>query len=161
IYDAANGDLRGSYSCPFADFIDGTLKAIPSGLRAAASRLPQVTDVSQATKDRARGVLDTYFGRMNGDEKSLARKQVNSEDIDVPEVEEGEAHDEFIDRCVEEVTDQDVSEEHASSLCALAWENRSGSMRLRHKTHSEIVNGNEFVLSDGSIDRMNDVINPE
>src|SRR5215471_964186 len=157
IYDAANGDLRGSYSCPFADFIDGTLKAIPSGLRAAASRLPQVTDVSQATKDRARGVLDAYFGRMENDEKSI--KAVNNEDVDVPEVEEDESRSEFLERCLEEVTDQDVSEEHANSLCALAWENRSGASRLRHKVHAENVTSDSlWTLSDETPDRMNDVI---
>jgi HK97 family phage prohead protease/HK97 family phage major capsid protein len=119
--------------------------------------LPQVTDVSQAVKDRARGVLDAYFGRMENDEKGV--KAVNNEDINVPEPEEDETRTEFYDRCIEEVTDQDVSEEHANSLCALAWENRSGSARLRHKVHAENVTSDSlWTLSDESPDRMGDVI---
>lgn len=87
IYDAANPELRGSYSCPFADVIDGELKAIPSGLRAAASRLPQVTDVSQEVKDRARRVLDKYFSRMEEDEEEKSaqsqryRQKTHSGDV--------------------------------------------------------------------------------
>lgn len=64
IYDAANPELIGSYSLPFADIVDGVLKVIPSALRAAASRLPQVTGVAQAVKDRARAILDRYFARL-------------------------------------------------------------------------------------------------
>src|SRR5215471_1144553 len=124
IYDAANGDLRGSYSCPFADFIDGTLKAIPSGLRAAASRLPQVTDVSQTTKDRARGVLDAYFGRMENGNGKMAQKQ-EYDGYDAPDPKDGESHDDFISRCEGDLSDQGADDAEASSLCALAWENKS------------------------------------
>jgi hypothetical protein len=50
IYDTGNSELRGLYSSPFADIVDGQLKAISSGLRAAASRLPQVTGVPQEVR---------------------------------------------------------------------------------------------------------------
>lgn len=161
IYDAANSELRGSYSCPFADVVDGTLKVIPSGLRAAASRLPQVTDVSQDVKDRARGVLDAYFGRL--EEKGLTGIS-NKQDYngyEAPGVEEDETRTEYIERCVADLTEDGASDEEASSLCALAWENRSGSRRLRQKTHVETVHGMEFVLSDETPDRMGDVISAE
>jgi HK97 family phage prohead protease len=102
--------------------------------------------------------LDQWRGR-NKTEADMKRvRQVNNEDIDVPEPEEDETNEEFIDRCTDEVMDQDVGEERANSLCALAWENRSGSGRMRHKTHAEIVQGMEFVLSDESPDRVGDII---
>lgn len=62
-YDADNGTLRGSYKLPFADVIDGTLTAMPGGLRAAASRLPQA-DIPSDVQTRARKVLDGYFARL-------------------------------------------------------------------------------------------------
>lgn len=64
VVDAANPELRGSYHLPFADIVDGELVAMASGMRAAASRLPQMMDVSQAVQDKARGVLDGYFAKL-------------------------------------------------------------------------------------------------
>ena len=63
LYDAANPGLRGSYKLPFADKIDGRLTAHASGIRAAASRLPQ-TDAPERERQRARQVLDHYEARM-------------------------------------------------------------------------------------------------
>ncbi len=61
IHDADAPELRGSYKLGFADVVDGELVAIAEGLRAAASRLP-LTDAPQDALDRARAVLDAYFG---------------------------------------------------------------------------------------------------
>jgi len=66
-YDASAPDKRGSYKLPFAKVVDGKMKASASGIRAAASRLPQ-TDIPQAVKDEARKVLDAYEAKMGGDE---------------------------------------------------------------------------------------------
>ncbi|GIV73548.1 hypothetical protein [Caldilinea sp.] len=63
IYDAEAPELKGSYKLPFADVEDGQLVAVDAGLRAAAGRLPQ-TDAPQDVLERARGVLDGYFRRM-------------------------------------------------------------------------------------------------
>lgn len=61
-YDSANPGLRGSYKLPFADIVDGQLHAMPSGIRAAASRLPQ-TDIPDSVKTAARAVIDAYQER--------------------------------------------------------------------------------------------------
>ena len=61
VYDADAPELRGSYKLGFADIVDGELVAIRDGLRAAASRLP-LTDIPQDAAERARAVLDSYFG---------------------------------------------------------------------------------------------------
>lgn len=63
IYDASAPDLIGSYKLPIAEYRDGKLVVIDSGLRAAASYLPQ-TDAPEDVLKRARDVLDVYFARM-------------------------------------------------------------------------------------------------
>lgn len=63
LYDAAAPKLKGSYKEPFAHVVDGTMKAVKGGIRAAASRLPS-TDVPQAAKDEARKVIDHYEEKM-------------------------------------------------------------------------------------------------
>lgn len=68
-YDSANPDLKGSYKLPFADIIDGELKAMPAGIRAAASRLPQ-TDIPDDVATKARAVLDHYEGKMKTDKQA-------------------------------------------------------------------------------------------
>lgn len=64
IHDAANPALKGSYKLPFADLIDGHLKAVAAGVRAAASRLPQ-TDAPRTVLDDARTVVDDYEAKMS------------------------------------------------------------------------------------------------
>ena len=78
LYDAANANLRGSYKLPFADKIGGKLTAHASGIRAAASRLPQ-TDAPEREKQRARQIIDHYEARMAEEEK-----KPDSEKAEVP-----------------------------------------------------------------------------
>lgn len=77
-YDSSEPTLRGSYKLPFADVVEGSLRAMPAGLRAAASRLPQ-TDVPQAVKDKARSVLDAYADKLEkldqDEEKRCGRRK--------------------------------------------------------------------------------------
>jgi hypothetical protein len=62
-YDAANPKLKGSYKLPFAKIVDGHLTAMPSGIRAAASRLPQA-DIPDDVQTKARAVIDHYEAKM-------------------------------------------------------------------------------------------------
>lgn len=62
-YDASKPKLRGSYKLPFATVENGTMKAKASGIRAAASRLPD-TDIPDGVKGTARGVIDHYESKM-------------------------------------------------------------------------------------------------
>jgi hypothetical protein len=66
LVDTTAPELRGSYSLPFATLIDGTLTALISGCRAAASRLPQKDGVSAEQQTKARNVLDAYFAKTKG-----------------------------------------------------------------------------------------------
>ncbi|HVI92288.1 MAG TPA: hypothetical protein VM659_28620 [Dongiaceae bacterium] len=70
VYDLKNATERGGYKLPFAELIDGELKAMPGGLRAAASRLSG-TDIPDAAKEKARSVIDSYEAKMKND-KAIA-----------------------------------------------------------------------------------------
>lgn len=62
-YDSGNSDLKGSYKLPFAKVVDGRLTAVASGIRAAASRLPQA-DLPDDVAKKAREVIDHYEAKM-------------------------------------------------------------------------------------------------
>jgi HK97 family phage prohead protease/HK97 family phage major capsid protein len=79
--------------------------------------------------------------------------------------EEDEDEDDFMDRCQEEVQDdnEDLSDEDAQDICTELWEERGGTCpmtknQIKHKTHAAPVQGMEFVLSDETPDRMDDII---
>ena len=64
------------------------------------------------------------------------------------EPDDGKSHSDFMDRCQDEGYDAEE--------CQIAWEDRSAK-GLRFKTHAE-KSGQEFVLSDETPDRMDDII---
>jgi len=66
--------------------------------------------------------------------------------------EDDESYEDFMDRCSDELGDEDV--------CQLIWEDRGAKDGdICHKTHSGKVGGGlEYVLSDETPDRMGDVI---
>ncbi len=59
VYNATSPKLRGSYKLPIAHVVDGALQVPKGAIRAAASRLPQ-TDIPDAVKTEAEGVLNHY-----------------------------------------------------------------------------------------------------
>jgi len=62
-----------------------------------------------------------------------------------------DSKDEFMEDCIDECGDED--------RCQLIWEERAArAQSIKHKTHAGKVHGLEFVLSDESVDRMDDVI---
>jgi HK97 family phage major capsid protein/HK97 family phage prohead protease len=79
---------------------------------------------------------------------------------DTPEPDDDENQEDFMDRCTDELVDDGMDEDEASDACAMAWEDR-GARGIKHKTHSEVVHGMEFVLSDESVDRMGDIISAD
>jgi HK97 family phage prohead protease/HK97 family phage major capsid protein len=71
---------------------------------------------------------------------------------------DGESYDDFMDRCMDELGDEDA--------CQLIWDNDGdddededrAATGIMHKTHAGQLAGLEFVLSDETPDRMDDVI---
>jgi HK97 family phage prohead protease/HK97 family phage major capsid protein len=79
---------------------------------------------------------------------------------DIPEPDDDESQEDFMDRCTDELLDGGADEDEASDACQMAWEDRS-ARGVKHKTHSDVVHGMEFVLSDESVDRMGDIISAD
>jgi hypothetical protein len=79
-YDAANPTLRGSYKLPFATIKDGRMVALASGIRAAASRLPQ-TDIPESVQDSARAVIDHYEEKMGTAKEGRAALKLSTRDL--------------------------------------------------------------------------------
>src|SRR5262245_18962092 len=76
-----------------------------------------------------------------------------------PEPEGDESEQDFMDRCVDEVSDAVGDEDLAEETCANLWEeSRGGDKPLVRKTHAGNTGGLDFVLSDETPDRMGDVI---
>jgi HK97 family phage prohead protease/HK97 family phage major capsid protein len=65
------------------------------------------------------------------------------------EPDDGESFEDFMDRCEEELD---------SDECRVIWSENRGGDAVLHKTHAETVNGMQFVLSDETPDRMDDII---
>lgn len=104
LYDSGNAQERGAYKEPFADLIGGKLTAVASGIRAAASRLPQVEGASEAAKASARKVLDAYEKKMHktddGDtERSFSRLAKAALERDLGHVAELCYHMGNLERC--------------------------------------------------------------
>lgn len=74
------------------------------------------------------------------------------------EPEDDESQADWMDRCTSEIDDEDV--------CQMIWDesdnadggDTASAKNVLHKTHAESVNGMEFVLSDETPDRMDDII---
>lgn len=108
-------------------------------------------------------------------------------EADMPDPEDDETHDAYIDRCIDELQadDDSIDDGEAENACEVYWEwnaaggteeaaepwvekmgldpkhprvRKSGTHVIKYKTHSETVNGMEFILSDETPDRMGDVI---
>ena len=92
----------------------------------------------------------------------LQRQVVLTAKDDAPDPDDGESHDDFIDRCVDEMTDNDdtLDEDDAEEACQLAWDENSdrSAGAVMHKTHAAPAGGMEFVLSDATPDRFGDIV---
>jgi len=86
-------------------------------------------------------------------------REEHKEQRQVPQPDPDEDREEFIDRCVSEMLDDDQSLDvsDVEGQCETAWEERQAPPVVR-KTHAETVNGMEFILSDETPDRMGDII---
>lgn len=67
-YDSENAENFGAYKLPFVDVVDGRLHAIPAALRNAAARLGQTQGISDAERERVRGIIDGYLEELRGNQ---------------------------------------------------------------------------------------------
>jgi HK97 family phage prohead protease len=136
------------------------------------ARCMKETFTGDRTQEQAVAICTGYWNDAKGSDKTdkngkPQRKQYD--DGDMPEPDDDEGEDDFVERCVSELTDNGVDEDEAQTACEMQWEDyrderASAAPHTRsaddlvHKTHAGTVNGMEFVLSDESVDRMGDVI---
>ena len=102
-----------------------------------------------------------------GPDKKTA-KQDGDDDMDIPDPDDDETENDFLDRCVDELTDnnENLNEDDALDRCQMAWDDRAAPANMHRtavgqttfKTHAAEVQGMEFCLSDESVDRMGDII---
>jgi HK97 family phage prohead protease len=67
----------------------------------------------------------------------------------MPPPDDDEDYSDFMDRCTDEL-EQDE--------CQVIWDEERGAKNVVHKTHAAKVEGMEFVMSDETPDRMDDII---
>jgi HK97 family phage prohead protease/HK97 family phage major capsid protein len=94
------------------------------------------------------------------------KKELDPQNAPTPD--DGESYDDFISRCVGEVSgdNPDADEDEIEDFCDAAWEmGGGGDKSLRNKpgttifrTHAEPIDGTNFVLSDETPDRMGEII---
>jgi len=110
----------------------------------SARCVPEMMGDGKREQEQAVAIcLDIWRSKDKGDLLAeLRRKQIEPDD--------GEAFDDFMDRCIDEEGDADV--------CRLIWDENRAAPDVLHKTHVETVHGMEFVLSDETPDRMDDII---
>ena len=86
-----------------------------------------------------------------------------------PDPDPDESHDDFLERCVDELTDDsDMDEDEATQACQLSWdesdnEQSVGDGLIIIKEHGVTSSDDplEFVLSDATPDRFGDIVDPK
>ena len=68
-----------------------------------------------------------------------------------PTPDDDESYDDFMSRCQDE-------EGESEDVCQIAWDERASTKTVVHKTHAAKVLGMDFVMSDETPDRMDDII---
>lgn len=132
-------------------------------------RCMKETFTGDRKQDQAVAVCMGYWRDAKGGEPPAPKKYFD--DGDLPEPEDDESEDDFVERCVSELTDNGADDDEARTACEMQWEDfgdtrkaKPGVRKARaaggivHKAHSSTVNGLEFILSDETPDRLGDVI---
>jgi HK97 family phage prohead protease/HK97 family phage major capsid protein len=94
---------------------------------------------------------------------AFLRKEVVQK-ADVPDPDDGESHEDFMDRCMDEC--DDMADDDAEEACQMAWDDAQdngddkAAGLVMHKTRSTEGSGMEFILSDATPDRFGDIVEP-
>ena len=98
---------------------------------------------------------------------ALRRQVVLTAKDAAPDPDPDESHEDFIERCVDELTDDhDMDEDQAAEACQLSWTNptiSAGAGLIIVKEHGTSASDDplEFVLSDATPDRFGDIVEPK
>jgi HK97 family phage prohead protease len=101
------------------------------------------TGADKRPQDQAVAICMDIWKNTN---KALVSKQDGGDDEMEPE--DDESYEDFMDRCGEDLDDDQ---------CQVIWDNKSAT-GIKYKVHAGTVKDREFILSDETPDRMDDVI---
>jgi HK97 family phage prohead protease/HK97 family phage major capsid protein len=73
----------------------------------------------------------------------------------------GESQTEFMSRCVSEMMSGDRPQDQAVAICLDIWNNKGADAPIRKETTAKVGPGFEYVLSDATLDRYGDRIDPK
>lgn len=114
IHDAANPLLRSSYTLPFADIIDGELKAVRPGVIAAMGRIDRA-DAPEAVRGEAKEIADEYEQKTVSVEtlieapvEKAGRKISNA---NAAKLKAAMDHHESATKCIKDVLDSNAADE--------------------------------------------------
>lgn len=90
-YDSEKPDIEGSYKLPIANVFDGTLKAVPKGIYAAAGAVQGSrggVDIPKEDKEKVKKHLDKYYAKLKKDPpwKEDSNSEAKEEDSENPEI---------------------------------------------------------------------------
>jgi hypothetical protein len=106
--------LRSSYTLPFADIIDGELKAIKPGVVAAKSRIDQA-DAPEAVRDEAKEIADEYEQKTVSVEAIIEAPLEKSgrkiSNANAAKLKEAMDHHESATKCIKDVLDSNAADE--------------------------------------------------
>jgi HK97 family phage prohead protease len=118
LHDAANPLLRSSYTLPFADIVDGELKAIKPGIVAAKSRIDQ-SDAPEEMRAGAKEISDVYIGLAafmvaSGEKVIIAPMEKSGRKIsnaNAAKLKEAMDHHESMGKCIKDVLDSNMPDD--------------------------------------------------
>ena len=130
------------------------------------------TFVKPRTQEQAVAICMGYWRDEKGGEKPDSKAEVDriiklwckilATKQGVPDPDDDEDRGSYMDRCIEEMTDEGMDDDEAEEACQMQWEEyderKVKPIDVVQKTHAADVHDREFVLSDESIDRMGDII---
>jgi hypothetical protein len=111
IHDAANPVLRSSYKLPFADIVDGELKAVKAGVTAAQARLAQ-TDAPAEVLEEAKDIADEYEQKEVGTDTIIAPVEKSGRKISTANealLKQAMDHHESASKCIKDVLDSNAA----------------------------------------------------
>lgn len=115
ICDSANPLLRSSYTLPFADIVDGELKAVKSGVVAARGRLEQTVAPTDVL-DEAKAIAEDYDGRevetkeIEAVVEKSGRKISKANEVKLKQAMD---HHESASKCIKDVLESNAADEES------------------------------------------------
>lgn len=145
-YDSANEDQFTAYKLPFAQEVDGSLKAMPRGIFAVANRIDG-TNIPASDKEAVKARVARYYAKM--------RDEFDDDSIKVPWEKEAMPENEEGDKSGQEETEQKESVQEEPNQETDSKEEKAG--RAISARNQECIR-NTVTALQGAIDSLNGML---